>query len=1287
MFGNDTLIRRQQCHFLLGNRAAWEGLPDSYISLYHPLPITNFIIRLLFMNRCDSIPLCAESSAITPRCDTSTDAEMDGSACELIEPLSNLSDLSDYIPLGCLILSREAITDGSSQCTSDWREITSVDNSLDVEPSLAAAVARLIEAGWIKVCCNDSSIFRCYILPHDNRRLLNDRRNRKLISCLEVLLPNLVTDRDAWEGLQASGKHTRFDRWASSDPGSLFYHFNQIPSPKPDPDLVNDKYYREALEDLLEDNVPGLRSSLYPYQRKSAGLMLQREAAPQLELDPCLDPRLTPDGKTTFYYDACALQFFKDKRYYETSRGGVLSEIPGLGKTVICLALILATKSLFSHVPPNHALKPTRESVGRLTEMAISATHRNSVPWKVEMDRMRHARNDMTCFAKYFEAVPAHYEIPSEPKRHQRRSYVYAPPPRKMIIASTTVIVVPRNLCKQWQSEIRKHVDCGMLQVLVMDDAQKVLPAPEELCKFDIVLFSRSRFELEDRHGQDNQKRRMTPSKSVRKCECPYIGSSRERDCTCVTVDMLYDSPLRHIHFKRFIIDEGHFFGGGSSANSMMHSVSDKLVIADHRWIVSGTPAKDLLGIEVDITATEDFWSAPDTRADRDLILQQRKAFSREDEKGAIDSLGLLARNFLKIKPWSEEVKWRHYIFRHEAANLNAPTGYSRTLRRFLETNVVKTRPEDVERDIELPPLKSSVIRLTPSFFDKITANLFAQVLTTNAVTSERSDADYLFHPSSHKERRQLIANLRQSAFFWTGISEQDVLSSVGTAEKYLAKHGTICTNQDRSLLNEVIQSSKLIVDSAGWRSLSRSHELGIFVCDWPEQSAEHWAFDETRDPLMIGVTQLLEAQSLVNRRLEEVDPAEGLSGAGIKALAKLQLKALLDEPEEIDSATDGPSPGSTRQLSKMSGIPRASIAGEPQKLKRAPSSAKSRNAKRECEVHSSEGAQSPSDADVDASSASNPVPTSRPPAKLPDDLAKTSIIGTASAKLSYLVSQILKHYQSEKILVFYQGDNSAYYIAQILELLDIKHEIYAKSLRASMKSDYVVRFNESDDQRVLLMDVNQAAFGLNLSSASRIYFVNPVCRPSVEAQAIKRAHRIGQTRPVFVETLVLKDSIEDKMLERSKRMTSAEHNNAKVLEDDGGIREIIQNAHVLPITHQEQHGSGRMAPLDEPQQLWGLPNSAAAQNARHDFKQSMTIRTMDATRSIKPALVVDDEVINRHSYKRNVDVAFDHSLDLAYDHNFDVVLGHSLECDKASQSSNAHFAQSKKMKFVETSS
>jgi hypothetical protein len=1028
--------------------------------------------------------------------------------------------------------------------------------------------------------------------------------------------------------------------------------------------LVKDKYHREAMEDILEDGIPGLKTTLYLYQRKSASLMLQREAAPQLQLDPCLDPRIAPDG-TTFYYDACTLEFFKDKRYYETSRGGVLAEVMGGGKTVICLALILATKDLFSQIPVNHALKPIRESVGRLTEMAISAIHRSSVPWKVEMNRLRHAGTDPTALANYFSAAPAFYEIPSVPTRHQRRSYVHVPPPRKMIIASTTLVVVPRNLCKQWESEIQKHVEHGVLQVLVMDNAQKVLPAPGELCKFDVILFSRNRFELEDRHGQDDQKRRMTPSKSSRRCECPYIGASRERDCTCLTTAMLYDSPLRYIHFKRFIVDEGHFFGGSSSAGSTMHSVSDKLVVADHRWIVSGTPARDLLGVEVDITAAEDFWSAPHTRAGRDLVLQRRKAFSFEDQKGAIDSLGLLARNFLKIKPWSEEVKWRHYIFRHEAVTLNAPTAYSRTLPRFLKANVVKTRPEDVERDIELPPLKSSVVRLNPSLYDKITANLFTQVLSTNAVTSERSDTDYLFHPNSHKERKQLIANLRQSAFFWTGISEADVFSSLRTAEKYLAKDGTTCTNEDRQLLAEVIRSSKLVVGSVGWRSLSRSHELGIFVHGWPEQSAEHWAFDDDREPLMIGMTQVLEAQSLVNKRLGELDPGDGLPGAGIKALAKLRLRAPHNNSAEADSATDGSNPGPTRKLSKMSGIPSSSIAGEPQKPKRAVS--RSMGAKKENTMQSEGHAQSASSVDVGASSASNIVPTSQLPPKLPDYLAKSRIVGTASAKLSYLVSQILKHHQSEKILVFYQGENSAYYIAQMLELLDVKHEIYAKSLKASMKSDYVVRFNESDDQRVLLMDVNQAAFGLNLSSASRIYFVNPVCRPSVEAQAIKRAHRIGQVRTVFVETLVLKDSIEDKMLERSKRMTSVEHNNAKVLEDDGGIRAIIQDAHVLPITPLEQYGSGRMAPLDEPQQLWGLPDRVAARNACHDGGQSMTVRTIDATRSMEPAHVVDEEVTSETSCKRKLDVAFDHDL----------------ECDKIS-STNDHIAQSKKANIAE---
>lgn len=182
-----------------------------------------------------------------------------------------------------------------------------------------------------------------------------------------------------------------------------------------------------------------------------------------------------------------------------------------------------------------------------------------------------------------------------------------------------------------------------------------------------------------------------------------------------------------------------------------------------------------------------------------------------------------------------------------------------------------------------------------------------------------------------------------------------------------------------------------------------------------------------------------------------------------------------------------------------------------------------------------------------------------------------------------------MKYYQDEKILVFYEGDNIAYYIAQMLELLHIKHEIYAKSLAAALKSEYVVRFNEEPQDRVLLMDVKHAAHGLNISSASRVYFVNPVCRPDIEAQAIKRAHRIGQTRKVFVETLVLKGTVEEKMHERAQRMTNVEHH-VSHLEDDYGMREIIQSARFMLVEEHEKFDWAQVAPLKVPQQLWARP-------------------------------------------------------------------------------------------------
>jgi SNF2 family DNA or RNA helicase len=61
---------------------------------------------------------------------------------------------------------------------------------------------------------------------------------------------------------------------------------------------------------------------------------------------------------------------------------------------------------------------------------------------------------------------------------------------------------------------------------------------------------------------------------------------------------------------------------------------------------------------------------------------------------------------------------------------------------------------------------------------------------------------------------------------------------------------------------------------------------------------------------------------------------------------------------------------------------------------------------------------------------------------------------------------------------------------------------------------------------------------GLNLHAAEYVYLLDPWWNPAVEAQAIDRAHRIGQTRQVFAYRLIARDTVEEKVLalQQSKR-------------------------------------------------------------------------------------------------------------------------------------------------------
>lgn len=96
-----------------------------------------------------------------------------------------------------------------------------------------------------------------------------------------------------------------------------------------------------------------------------------------------------------------------------------------------------------------------------------------------------------------------------------------------------------------------------------------------------------------------------------------------------------------------------------------------------------------------------------------------------------------------------------------------------------------------------------------------------------------------------------------------------------------------------------------------------------------------------------------------------------------------------------------------------------------------------------------------------------------------------------------------------------------------------------------------------------MLMDIGQAAFGLDMRAASRIYFTSPVLNPQVQAQAIGRARRISQKKPVTVETLVLRGSMEEVIVQRKSKMSQAEHWKVRTILDDAPIYDWISDAKV----------------------------------------------------------------------------------------------------------------------------
>ncbi|MGI9107740.1 MAG: SNF2-related protein [Pyrinomonadaceae bacterium] len=85
-------------------------------------------------------------------------------------------------------------------------------------------------------------------------------------------------------------------------------------------------------------------------------------------------------------------------------------------------------------------------------------------------------------------------------------------------------------------------------------------------------------------------------------------------------------------------------------------------------------------------------------------------------------------------------------------------------------------------------------------------------------------------------------------------------------------------------------------------------------------------------------------------------------------------------------------------------------------------------------------------------------------------------------------------------------------------------------------RQERVDAFQEDASVPFFLISLRAGGVGLNLTAADYVIHVDPWWNPAVEMQATDRTHRIGQSKPVFVHKLIVRDSVEEKILQLQER-------------------------------------------------------------------------------------------------------------------------------------------------------
>jgi len=173
--------------------------------------------------------------------------------------------------------------------------------------------------------------------------------------------------------------------------------------------------------------------------------------------------------------------------------------------------------------------------------------------------------------------------------------------------------------------------------------------------------------------------------------------------------------------------------------------------------------------------------------------------------------------------------------------------------------------------------------------------------------------------------------------------------------------------------------------------------------------------------------------------------------------------------------------------------------------------------------------------------------------ATIPEEKSEGAI---ASPKREMLIESVQDAVlNGHKVLVFTNFLAAVELLAADLDQRGIGH---LTMTGATANREVLVRqFQTREDVKVFVMTLKTGGLGLNLTAADTVFIFDPWWNVAAEAQAVDRTHRIGQDRTVFTYRLIVRDSVEEKILQLQERKRQLF--DAVISSDGAGLKSLTE--------------------------------------------------------------------------------------------------------------------------------